>query len=321
MKKIYYILILLFLCVSAFANPVIKVPEIKAPQIDGYVTEWGDALKLTSFYNLALNSLSEHKIYVWLGCDDQNIYFAYRVYKKDKPVAKATDRENGAFWMDDDVEFVFHTDKDSGAFYQILTNGTGAFRDLCGGGMPQKKLDIKSAAHISESYDKTNPEDEDLYYEGEISVSFESLGITKDSEIIWTSLGAVQLKKGGCDNFVFCDSENKIDINNLFASGSGAVMTFGGNAGIDFQSDFGNEAKANKPLKAIFYKDGEKFFEGTGEGLLGTDIPKGSYILKTEYYDGDSLVYSNSVKAVNMDIFRINRKKNNLVFNADMSYF
>ena len=316
MIKIYFSLLFIAFSVISFSNPYINVPYIDPPNIDGYVTEWEGATKLTTFLDLNSPSMSKHKAYVWLGCDRDNIYLAYRFYKPTVPKALATDRNAGSFWEDDDFEFFFTPKKDSG-FYQLLVNATGYYRDICDSGMPKKPINCETKAHISDKYN-ISADLEELYWEGEMKVPFSELGIRSSDEIRFLILGSYQLL-GLTDYFVYSDSSNKVDAN-ITDTSKWATLSFGGNKGIDFKNDYANEFSATNDIKAVFFSDGEVFFEQTVKENY-EPLPKGFYVLKTDYYDGDTLVYSNSVNCSNMKVLETSFEYNVLKCKFDFTVF
>ncbi|MBQ7257232.1 MAG: hypothetical protein IJS60_06010 [Abditibacteriota bacterium] len=316
MKKLLFTILLITISIGIFANPYIKVPTINPPNIDGYITEWEGATKLTTFLDLNSNSLTKHKAYVWLGCDKDNIYLAYRFYKPTTPKASATDRKDGAFWEDDDFEFFF-TPKNQNGFYQILTNATGNYRDICGNGITPKPINCECKAHISDKYNISS-DLEDHYWEGEMKIPFGEIGITDKDEISFLILGSYQLL-GLPEYFVFCDGTNKVNAN-IGDTSKWATLSFGSPVGIDFKNDYASDFSATKDIKAVFTSEGEEFLSKITKEV-NEPLPKGSYILKTEYYDGDALIYSNSLKCLNMKVITTNFENNILSCSFDFTAF
>ena len=323
MKKLILLFVFTVAVCACYGNPVLVAPVMDAPTIDGHVTEWESALKLSSFYDLDQKTPYNGKSYVWLGCDDEKLYLAYKIHKSTKPKAVATDREFGAFWEDDDVEFFIQPNKNTPAGYQILTNATGKFRDICINSMPSKKLDIECAASVSPLYDKIGAKEDELFWEGEMSITFESLGIDKNSQVGFSVLGTI-LNKNKTSYYIYTDITNKSGASDVFNTLKYGTLSFGDAPALSFDSFDTTKFKTNKEITVIFKKGNEELVNQTcAPGDNSIELPKGIYVTTAEFYDNNKLIYSNSVDFANLEIIKTDLDKKNNIYNItlDLSYF
>ena len=83
---------------------------------------------------------------------------------------------------------------------------------------------------------------------------------------------------------------------------------------------YANEFSAIKDIKVVFSSKVEEFLSQIVKENYKL-LPKGFYVLKTDYYDGDTLIYSNSVNCMNMKVLEISFEDNVLKCKFDFTAF
>jgi len=179
-KFITYVFVLLVLSVVAFAAPQeFAIPYIdKAPTIDGVINpgEWDGATSLTGLKVLGTKELAKDPTVLWVAYDDENLYVAYKCFGPVTPVGHDRGR-GGAYWEDDTMEVFFAAKADSGGYYQILANCAGGYSDVANNGASIDPIKVSYKANISPAYNSIGAKAEDLYWQGEMAVSWKSMDL------------------------------------------------------------------------------------------------------------------------------------------------
>ncbi len=328
MKKFIIFLFLIILSVSAFSNGKVNVPLMTtAPTIDGVVdeTEWQEAVGINNFIVFTATKKAPYETKVYMGYKDGKIYIAYKCYGEERPIAKNTDRDHGAFWEDDDIEFLFAPDIDSSGIYQILINGTGNFRDISNG-FPQKYLDVVSKARICDGYDKMGATYEDKRWEGELSISLDSLGIDiEKSEVRFLIVRHVcELGSGETSNFVFVDINNAFPSpNTLFEPTRYTYLTFKPSPAVKNTDQKGTKWSIYNPLNnsvTFTLSSDEEFYSGPLENNKDYDdlLPVGLYNYTFSVKSGDLTLFESVIK--NQKAEYISTRIENKVLYMDMDF-
>ena len=133
--------------------------------------EWDACAKLTNFTTYGQDTPAKDQTEVWVTCDGERLYLAFRCRQPEGTTPKATaEQRDGALWEDDSVELFIQPDTETGNYYQFLGNSKGVFRD--GVGTDNKwngDWVYRASVH-------------DGYWEGEASISFASLGMEPPAE-------------------------------------------------------------------------------------------------------------------------------------------
>jgi len=179
-KFITYVFVLLVLCVGVFAAPPeFAIPYIqKAPTIDGVINpgEWDGATSLTGLKVFATQQLAKDATVLWVAYDDENLYVAYKCFGPVTPVGHDRGR-GGAYWEDDTMEIFFAANVNSGGHYQILANCAGGYSDVPYNGAFEGPIKVTYKTNISSAYNSIGAKSEDLYWQGEMAVSWKSMDI------------------------------------------------------------------------------------------------------------------------------------------------
>ena len=123
--------------VTLAAEPVMSIPKMKAPVIDGVVgaEEWKGAGEYNRFCELKSANIFQRGGNVLVGRDDENLYVAVRTqsspYGLTKSVPYAPRHQVKAFW-DESIEFDFIVDvaAERTTLAHYVVNFNGAFRGL-----------------------------------------------------------------------------------------------------------------------------------------------------------------------------------------------
>lgn len=104
----------------------------KAPVIDGKIEEaWNDGVLVEKFL-IAGKGLPDEKTKAYLGCDDENLYIAFKAYsaQPESMKANATIHDNGQVWADDGLEIFLDPNLDRETYYHFTFNPKGVKADV-----------------------------------------------------------------------------------------------------------------------------------------------------------------------------------------------
>ncbi|MBC7289438.1 MAG: hypothetical protein H5T86_15625 [Armatimonadetes bacterium] len=135
------------------------------PTIDGRLEpgEWDDAARLANFTVLGRDFPPAEPMEAYVTWDDQRLYLAFRCAQSGGLKAEARVRD-GRTYEDDAVEFFIQPDPATARYFQFVGNSAGAFLDGEG----------QDAAWNGDWLYRA--EVGDAYWQGEVSVTWQSLG-------------------------------------------------------------------------------------------------------------------------------------------------
>jgi len=146
-------------------------PATTAPTIDGTLSsgEWDETAKLAGFSLLGDDKLAGEQSEVYVTHDAERLYVGFRCQQAAGPKADVKQRD-GQTWTDDAVELFIQPDPQAGRYVQLVGNSTGVFAD-CRGQDVSWNGDWTYRASVHGGY-----------WEGEVAVSFETLGMSAPTE-------------------------------------------------------------------------------------------------------------------------------------------
>jgi hypothetical protein len=113
-------------------SPLMTIPRLKAPVIDGKIDEqeWANAACAGGFVNLNEQVLASDQTLVYAGWDDEALYLAYRCLNPSKRelTARLKERDSGIF-MEDSVDAILKPPSEKGIYYQLISNAIGTQYD------------------------------------------------------------------------------------------------------------------------------------------------------------------------------------------------
>lgn len=111
---------------------LITIPKLTIPvQIDGKLTEeegWNDATKITGFVSLENHLLAQMQTHVYLGYDENALYFAFECEAPQKPIARLRERDSEV-WEDDSFEIFIDPKLTRKRHFQFIINAVGSIWD------------------------------------------------------------------------------------------------------------------------------------------------------------------------------------------------
>ncbi|MBQ7257132.1 MAG: carbohydrate-binding family 9-like protein [Abditibacteriota bacterium] len=348
MKKILLILLVILVSGALYATPEIGIPYMNKPTIDGKIdaNEWQGASRVAGFHLLGGRGPEPNKSVVYVGYDDDNFYLAYRFYGPNKP--KGVDRgKSGPYWEDDSIEFFLNGDINQESYYQIIANCSGGFVVFAynlgglgdGNDMGGKAVDlnVEYKTYISPAYPDLTASPDDLWWEGEISISWKSLGYSP---------------KEGDEGFLFLARDNVYPVaynsdygfavNNFFEKDKYPIIHFLKDTVVarmyeDIYSDFeiynptGNEKSIDIINKIIYdgkisetIKDTIKIPAGKkSEFSLKEKLPKSIFTLITEITENGKILQKTENDIINIEMFSYNydKEKDKIILNFDFTGF
>ena len=127
------------------------------------------AAKLTNFRAFQADTLADEQTEVFITRDDARLHIAFRCAQASAPKADATDRD-GPVWEDDAIELFIQPDPARPQYYQFVGNAAGVFADSEG---------MDAGWNGDWTYRAQTGAG---HWEGEVSVSFASLGMSPPAE-------------------------------------------------------------------------------------------------------------------------------------------
>ena len=345
--RVQYIFVLIFI-LSLFSAPLFAKTEFsvsymdKAPVIDGKIDmgEWTSATGLCGFHVLGFKDNAPDETIVYMGYDDEKLYIAYKAYQKTFPQG-ADKGLNGEYYVDDTVEVFFNDNlKKAGTeagYFQFLLNSHGFYSVVTYVNATKSPLDIEYKTFISPEYGKIGAAKEDLYYQGEMSVTWKSMKVSAPT------LG----QEGQC--LVARDHVTGETYNSNFGYFHGSFHELSNYPLIHFTKDMPNvsllpnkhlgsklsvwSAKENtldfnwtmkqndKPMgemnsELTFGNDGDK------EISVPEDLPKGIYTMNTTVKDKKTgtVLLSLESEVFNLETISVNYDKENKRLVCDLDY-
>ena len=179
MKKFLF-LMLLILCVSAgYCEQIANIHRIsKAPVIDGVLDDecYKTASYISNFLNLSDSSIGEIKDKVYVGYDDQNMYFG--IYSVCPHLAAGViNKKNGSVWSDDDIEIYINPFGGNTNYFMFAMNGANSLYMSMGTSMWLETVQYKSI--------KT-----DYGWSGEIAIPLKEIKMEKLQPVRFNISGA-----------------------------------------------------------------------------------------------------------------------------------
>jgi hypothetical protein len=104
----------------------------QSPVIDGKIEDtWRNGVVVDEFL-IAGKDTPVEKTKAYLGCDDENLYIAFKAYsdQPEKMRANATIRDNGRVWADDGIEIFLDPNLDRETYYHLTFNPKGIQADV-----------------------------------------------------------------------------------------------------------------------------------------------------------------------------------------------
>jgi len=112
--------------------PILTIPRIKAPAIDGVLgkDEWKAAACVTGFIGLNDFALVEDQTTVHAGWDNEALYLLYECLdpQKRELVARIKERDGGVY-MEDSVDVILQPGPGPYPYYQLISNAIGTVYD------------------------------------------------------------------------------------------------------------------------------------------------------------------------------------------------
>jgi len=336
--KYFISIILLILVVCASANSSITVPYLSnTPVIDGVINdnEWQGATGLTGMRLLNNSQMSPEQTILYIGYDEKKLYLAYKCYSENEPIGAKRER-GGPYWQDDAIELFVRPSVGVLGTYQIVTNYTGGFTDLAHNNADAKPLDIVSSGSISSGYKKIGAKKEDMYWQGEMSITWASLGVkSPDENTEMSFFFARDHVAGGKYLSSFCDIKSSFigEIDKYakitFAKNIPSVKMVYTNV-LGSKNIFYNPTNEDAKLNINYKMDGKDSFSEVvtvpASSQLNydskTNFPKGEYFLDTNITldKSKAVLLDNSVKVFNVEPIVINYDKKNKKIVCDLDF-
>lgn len=341
MKKLFLLCLFLLFSIRLFANNIISIPYMNKPKIDGIIeeAEW-NATKITGFHKLGGHSQENDKTIVYMGYDDENLYYAFKCYSTNKPKGLAY-REMKNYWEDDAIELFLTPDTSQKIYYQIIINAYGGTVSLSNtavgnslSGSEKVEMNYIHKTHINSAFDEIGAKSEDLYWEGEVSIPWKNFEMNpKEGDEITFLLGREKVADGiGNSNFgyiykSFYESYNYSK--GIFTKDSPIIemnhsKIMGGDFNIINPTDkeitlkINNKVlKYNKEFKNI--DDKIKLKPKETKSYIINDFPKGIYDLISSISYNDKVLFQIENEILNTEVFKYNydKEKDLLTFDLD----
>jgi len=111
--------------------PEVSVPPVKAPVIDGAVSqeEWSSAAAVSGFESLPRGIFAGHQPVVHIGYDEKNLYFAVVSSGHDAPPRARHTSHDANIWEDDNFELHIDPAPETPDHFQLTVNSAGIVFD------------------------------------------------------------------------------------------------------------------------------------------------------------------------------------------------
>ncbi len=105
--------------------PILTVPRIRAPRIDGVLdkAEWANAARTTGFFELRAPVLAEDQTAVYAGWDEEALYIAFSCTDpRKRPITAMLKDRDSAVFMEDAVDIFLAPGPGVFPYYQLVAN-------------------------------------------------------------------------------------------------------------------------------------------------------------------------------------------------------